>query len=74
MSTDQGKEDLKQPITEITEALTMNVNKDRADVARGVASSMGTETPAAVPPDIRDLSGQTLARLGRIEALLEESV
>lgn len=70
-SADTG--DLKQRIGGLAEGLTRSHINESAERGRGLAAAIGTETSATILPDIRDVGTKCLARLERVEALLEES-
>lgn len=69
MSDSTEDMDLKDKIRKISEGLSRDRSSEQADVARGIAASIGAETPATVLPDIRDINARTLAMLEQMRDL-----
>lgn len=60
------EDDLKARILSISKKSQADRDRDSAGRARGIASAIGTETPATVLPDIRDINNNVLRVLEQI--------
>lgn len=73
MSEDHNSVEIKDKIKQITDGLARDRGSVQADKARGVASALGTETPATVLPDIRDVNARMLCMLEEMRNLQIET-